>query len=160
MKHTLFATAALALLLAGCNRQAESEATAAGTATPAAQAPTQAPIPPDAVADPTAGTDAIAVIDHGSPAGDGVAFDTKAFAGTFGTEGTSLAIDADGRYTLTVRAESADADLTSSGTWTVEADGRELLLDPEGKSEPDRRFEIVSNDRLRAVEGGQLLDRN
>ena len=160
MKHALFATAALALLLAGCSRPAESEAPAADTTTPAAQAPTQAPIPPDAVADPTAGTDAIAVIDHGSPAGDGVAFDTKAFAGSFGAEGTSLAIDADGSYTLTVRAERAEADLISSGTWTAQADGREILLDPEDKSEPDRRFEIVSNDRLRAVEGGQLLDRN
>jgi len=39
MKHALFATAALALLLAGCNREAEPEAPAADTATPAAQAP-------------------------------------------------------------------------------------------------------------------------
>ena len=160
MKHALFATAALALLLAGCNRPAEPEAPAADAATPATQEPTQAPIPPDAIADPTMGTDAIAVIDHGSPAGDGVAFDTKAFAGTFGTEGTSLAIDADGSYTLTVHAESADADLTSRGTWTVQADGRELLLDPEDKSEPDRLYRIVSNDRLRAIDGGQFLDRS
>jgi len=157
MKHALFATAALALLLAGCNRQAEPEAPVADAAT---QAPAQAPIPPDAVADPTAGTDAIAVIDHGSPVDDGVAFDTKAFAGTFGADGTSLAIGADGSYTLTVHAESADADLTSSGTWTVQADGRELLLDPGDKSEPDRLYRIVSNDRLRAVEGGQFLDRS
>ena len=160
MKHALFATAALALLLAGCNRPAEPEAPVADASTPPAQAPGQAPVSPDAVGDPTAGTDAIAVIDHGSPVTDGAAFDTKAFAGTFGTEGTSLAIEADGNYTLTVRAESADADLTSSGTWTVQADGRELLLDPEDKSEPDRVYRIVSNDRLRATEGDQFLDRS
>jgi len=112
------------------------------------------------VADPTAGTDAIAVIDHGSPVGDGGAFDTKAFAGTFDAEGTSLAINADGSYALTVHAESAGADLTSGGTWTVQADGRELLLDPEDKSEPDRLYRIVSNDRLRAIDGGQFLDRS
>ena len=159
MKHTLFATAALALLLAGCNRPAEPAAPVADAATPAAQEPIQAPIPPDAVADPTAGTDAIAVIDHGSPVTDDAAFDTKAFAGTFDAESTSLAINADGSYTLTVHAESANANLTSRGTWTVQADGREILLDPEDKSEPDRRFQIVSNDRLRAVEGGQFLDR-
>ena len=160
MKHALFATAALALLLAACNRPAEPEAPVADAVAPAAQEPTQAPIPPDAMADPTAGTDAIAVIDHGSPVTDGAGFDTKAFAGTFDAEGTSLAISADGSYVLTVHAESAGADLTSRGTWTVQADGRELLLDPEDKSEPDRVYRIVSNDRLRAVESGQFLDRN
>ena len=160
MKHVLFATAALALLLAGCNRPAEPEAPAADAPEPASQPPAQAPVPPDAVADPTAGTEAIAVIDHGSPAGDEATFDAKAFAGTYAAEGTSLAIVADGSYTLTVHAESADAALASNGTWTLQADGREILLDPEDKSEPDRRFQIVSNDRLRAVEGGQFLDRS
>lgn len=160
MKHVLFATAALALLLAACNRPAEPEAPAADAAAPASQPPTQAPIPPDAMADPTAGTDAIAVIDHASPAGDDRSFDAKAFAGTFAAERTSLTISADGGYALTVHAESAGADLTSNGTWTLQADGREILLDPEDKSEPDRRFQIVSNDRLRAVEGGQFLDRS
>ena len=160
MKHVLFATAALALLLAGCNRPAEPEAPAADATAPASQPPAQAPVPPDAVADPTAGTDAIAVIDHGSPAGDRSSFDAKAFAGTFAADGTSLAIAADGSYTLTVHAESAGADLASDGTWTLQADGREILLDPEDKSEPDRRFQIVSNDRLRSAEGGQFLDRS
>ena len=160
MKHVLFATAALALLLAGCNRPAEPEAPAADATEPASQPPAQAPVPPDAVADPTAGTDAIAVIDHGSPAGDDATFDAKAFAGTYAAEGTSLAIVADGSYTLTVHAESAGADLSSDGTWTLQADGREILLDPEDKSEPDRRFQVVSNDRLRATESGQFLDRS
>jgi len=156
MKHSLPAVAIAALLLAGCNRPAETDAPVSGASAPAPLEQVATPAAPDEMAGPTAGaTDAIAVIDHAAPGGD-AAFDAKAFAGTFATEGTSLAITADGTYTLTVHAESAGADLISGGTWMVQADGRELLLDPEDKSEPDRLYRIVSNDRLRADDGGVL----
>ena len=148
----------MALSLAGCNRDADAPT----VRVPAATEPGPAPAPAadaTAPADPLAGTDAVAVVDHGSPAGDNTAFDPRAFAGTYSADGTSLVVEADGRYTLTLHAESADADLASGGTWTLEADGRHVLLDPAGKSEPDRRYEIVSADELRAAGGGQSLRR-
>ena len=158
MKHSLLAAAVAALLLAGCNRQAETDAPVAGAEpAPVPQEQAATPASPDEMAGPSAGsTDAIAEIDHAPPGGD-AAFDAKAFAGTFAADGTSLAIAADGTYTLTVHAESAGADLTSGGTWTVQADGRELLLDPEDKSEPDRLYRIASSDRLRAEDGSFLV---
>ena len=58
-----------------------------------------------------------------------------------------------------MHAESANADLATDGTWTVEADGKHILLDPNSKAEADRRYEIVSHDELRAVDGGQSLGR-
>ena len=88
-----------------------------------------------------------------------MAFDTKGFAGRFGATGTSLEIVADGTYRLSVHAESANADLETDGTWTIEADGKHILLDPVSKAEADRRYEIVSHDELRAVDGGQGLSR-
>jgi hypothetical protein len=157
MKHSLLAATVAILLLAGCNRTAETEAPVGTEPAPIPEQEVATPAAPDDMAGPTAGaTDAIAEIDHGAPGGD-TAFDAKAFAGTFAAEGTSLAIAADGTYTLTVHAESADADLTSGGTWTVQADGRELLLDPTDKSEPDRVYRIASNDRLGAEDGSFLV---
>lgn len=160
MKLSLLAATVAALLLAGCNRQAENEAPGADAEpAPAAQEQVATPASPDEMAGPAAGpTDAIAEVDHAPPGGD-AAFDAKAFAGTFAAEGTSLAIAADGTYTLTVHAESADADLTSGGTWTVQADGRELLLDPEDKSEPDRVYRIASADALLDAAGDTRLER-
>jgi hypothetical protein len=158
MKHYLFALAAGSLLLAACNRTPETPAEdAAAPAT--ADAPAQDMAATDPAADAMAGTDVVSAVDHGSPAGDNQAFDVKAFAGTYAAEGTSLTIDAAGGYQLTVHAESADADLASSGTWTLEDDGQHILLDPEDKSGTDRRFQIVGSDELRAVDGGQTLRR-
>lgn len=157
MKHAL-AALALLLVLAGCNRDADAPT----VRVPATTGPEPAPVPATDAApttDPLAGTDAVDVVDHGSPAGDVRGFDAKAFAGTYAATGTSLAVAADGTYILTVHAESADADLASAGTWTLEGDGRHVLLDPSDKSEPDRRYELVSPDELRALDGGQSLRR-
>ena len=148
MKHTLFAVAVATLALAACKREAEP-----------APAPEPAVAAPTATSGPAAGTDATDVVDNATPAGDAVPFDTKGFAGTFGATGTSLAIAADGTYRLSVHAESADADLDTDGTWTVEADGKHILLDPNSKAEADRRYEIVSHDELRATDGSQGLRR-
>ncbi len=109
---------------------------------------------------PSGQIDATSVVDRAPVAGAAPGFDVKAFAGTFATEGANLRLDPDGTYTLVVHAESADADLATTGTWTVEADGAELLLDPASKDEPDRRYAITSNDALTSVEGGQVLRRD
>ena len=146
MKHYLLAVAIATLALAACKRDAEP-----------APAPVPAVVAPAETTDHASGTNA--TVDHSSPAGDVAAFDTKGFAGKFGATGTSLEIGADGTYRLSVHAESAAAELETDGTWTVEADGRHILLDPSSKAEPDRRYEIVSNDELRAVDGGQGLRR-
>lgn len=155
MKQTLLAIAVAILVLAACKREAEP-APATQTVPAAAAQPAAAPAPTD----PTAGTDAIAVVDQSSPAGDNRTFDAKAFAGTFGATGTRLEIQADGAYRLSVHAESADADLTSRGSWTLEPDGRHILLDPESKDEADRRYQIVTPDELRALDGSQRLRRD
>lgn len=85
--------------------------------------------------------------------------DPKAFAGTFAAQGTTLELAADGSYTMTVRAESAGADLRSSGTWSAEDDGKRILLDPDSKSEQDRTYAVVSADELKAADGAQVLKR-
>lgn len=148
-KPLAIAALAAVLTLAACARDAEpavEPAPAATAATPPATT-TPAPIP---------GTDAIAAVEQPDPATD-TAFDSKAFAGNFAAPGTRLEVQADGIYRLTVPAEG---DVASPGTWTLEPDGRHVLLDPESKAEADRRYEIVSNDELRATDGsGQSLRR-
>jgi copper homeostasis protein (lipoprotein) len=142
MKQYLLAVAVATLAIAACKR----EAAPAPVAEPAVVAPA-------ATTAPAAGTDATDVVDNSAPAGDAVAFDTKGFAGKFGAAGTSLEIAADGTYRL------AGADLETDGTWTVEDDGRHILLDPNSKAEADRRYEVVSHDELRAADGSPSLRR-
>ena len=122
---------------------------------------------PEPVADASAEAAPGAVtaqVDHGSPAGD-TGFDTKAFAGTYG--GTMpcagcpgidaiIAFDAEGGYTLNeVYQDGTDSTFTTKGTWSVDKDGKTVLLDPEDKEERDRSFEITSPTELlaKAVEG-------
>lgn len=146
--------AVAALSLVACERADEppaGEAPAADVAPPATE---------PAATDTTDDIDATRVVDR-APAVDAAPdFDAKAFAGTFSAEGANLQLAADGTYALTVHAESADADLTSTGTWTVEADGSELLLDPDAKDDADQRFTIASDDELVAAEGGRVLRRD
>lgn len=144
------------LALAACERAAE--APDASARAPAADAPATDEVAP--VTSPPGDVDATSVVDRTPVAGAAPDFDVKAFAGTFTAEGASLRLAADGTYTFTVHAESADADLTSTGTWTVESDGGALLLDPEAKDEADQRYEIASDDELVAVEGGRVLRRD
>ena len=89
-----------------------------------------------------------------------VDFDSKAFAGTYAAPGTTLHVTADGNYRMSVHAQSAGADLETSGTWTADADARHVLLDPNSKSEADQRFEIVSHDELRSEDGSRILHRS
>lgn len=147
----------LALMLSACQREAAPAADAAEPQPEAAAA--QTPVAPEAA---TPGTDAIETVDNGplDPQAQSVGgVDVRAFAGIFSTEGARIEFKPDGTYAMTVHAASADADLESSGTWTVQADGTELLLDSNDKSEPDRRYAVVSKDEIRQVEGGQTLRR-
>ena len=145
---------AIAIGTTACQRDTE----------PAPDAAPATEITPDDVRDPAPApaptTDATQTGDATSPVADAPrGFDTKAFAGTFAASGTTLTIATDGSYRMTMHAESANADLESAGTWTLEPDGRHVLLDPESKSDPDRRYALVSNDELQPDEGGEPLRR-
>ncbi len=148
MKQYLLAVALATLALAACKREAAP-----------APAPEPAVAAPTATTGPAAATDATAVVDQASPAGDAVAFDTKGFAGTFSASGTRLEIAADGTYRLNLHSENANADLATDGTWTVEGGGSHILLDPNSKAEADRRYEIASQDELRPMDGSESLGR-
>lgn len=86
-------------------------------------------------------------------------YDAKTFPGTFAGQGTTLALAADGTYRITVHAQSANADLESAGTWTLQPDGKSILLDPDSKDEADRSYALVSADELRQ-DGGATLRRD
>lgn len=160
----------IALALGACRReepaptdtpQAGADAAAQTDALPAAPAIAGQGEPPK-----IAGTDAIAVSENTSadaatqPATPTVAgTELKDFAGRFAAQDASIQLNGDGTYAMTVRAQSAGADLESSGTWTVQDGGQALLLDANDKSEPDRRYAVVSADELKASDGGQVLRR-
>jgi hypothetical protein len=159
ISHThRLAALALALMLSACQREA---APAADIAEPQPEAPAaQAPAAPDAPTAPD--TDAIETVDNGplDPRAQTVgSVDVRAFAGIFSTKGARIEFKPDGTYAMTVHAASADADLESSGTWSAQAGGTELLLDSNDKAEPDRRYAVVSKDEIRQVDGGQTLRR-
>jgi len=143
----LFALAALA----GCRR----EEAAAPSAPPP---PTNAPAAVATLASPATVAAPFGVAASAAP-GEHTDFDAKAFAGTFTAPGTRISFDADGNYTMRVHAESANADLDSQGTWTLEPDARHVLLDPASKAEADRRYAMASMDELRPDDGGAALHR-
>ncbi len=146
----------LALALSACKPAAEPASTPAAKA----KAPA-APVESGSVV----GTDATAVVHHDRP--DPAGFDRKAFAGAFagivpcadcpGIE-TRLAIRADGTFTLDETYQERDTGNQTTGTWTIDADGRRLLLDPDAKDAADRHFEIVSKDEIRMLgaDGGPI----
>ncbi|WP_158636400.1 copper resistance protein NlpE [Luteimonas marina] len=138
----------LALALAACKPDADP----APAAPPADTATT-------AQSGAVAGTDATAVVDHERP--DPAGFDRKAFAGSFaGTlpcadcPGIDMRvdIDADGSFSASETYQDRDTTVETAGTWTIDADGRRLLLDPDSKDEADRHFEIVSKDEIRMLD--------
>lgn len=157
--HRIAVLLVATLAIAACKReQPAPEATPVSP--PQAAAPATETAPTEAATIP--GTDAIAAVENAS-AEAGVqpaaGIDAKAFAGVFVAEGARIEFKADGRYAMTVHAASADADLESTGTWSTDAGDRHVLLDPDDKSEADRRYQRVSPDELKAVEGGQVLRR-
>jgi copper homeostasis protein (lipoprotein) len=143
MNKTLTALACLAsLVAAGCQQQ-PAEPAADAASMEAAPAPVATGITPTAES-------------SGSDQGPG--FDMKGFAGTFtGTMpcancpgiDTTLELAADGTYRITeVYQEEDVAPREMDGTWTVEADDRQIRLDPNSKEEQDRLFEITSEQQI------------
>jgi copper homeostasis protein (lipoprotein) len=145
MKRIL-TVALAALALAACQR--ESPAPVA-TDAPAAAAPAT-----DAT--PVAATETT-MAQAGVQPGPG-AIDNKAFAGKFtgtlpcadcpGIDET-LELGADGSFTLTdVYRERPQGTFSMQGTWSTDADGKRIRLDPGSKAEVDRLFAIDDNDTL------------
>ena len=155
---------AATLAVAACQRQEPATIHVPGE--DAATETTDASTTDEAAAGTIPGTDVLSVTSTTEaeagvqPAQETIAgTDPKAFAGTFTAEGAKLELSADGSYAMTVRAESAGADLQTTGTWSAEDDGKRLLLDPNSKSEQDRAYAVVSADELKADDGGQILRR-
>lgn len=143
----LAALAVVAALLgvAGCEREPEA---------PADEAPLpQAAPPAEQATTVPEGIDATSVVDRAPVAGAGGDFDVRAFAGAFGTDGLRVDLAADGTYT---RASGTD---TGTGTWSVEADGARIRLDPDSKAEADQVYALVSADELVSDDDGQVLRR-
>jgi uncharacterized lipoprotein NlpE involved in copper resistance len=145
MKRIL-TVALAALALAACQR--ETPAPAANDA-PAAAAPATDATPVVA----TETTMAQAGVQPGPGAIDGKAFAGK-FAGTLpcadcpGIDET-LELGADGSFTLTdVYRERPQGTSTLQGSWSTDADGKRIRLDPGSKAEADRLFAIDDNDTL------------
>lgn len=138
-----------ALTIAACQREA-----------PPAVAPemrTPAPIQPTAAPDAIETTMAQAGV---QPPAAGL--DTKAFAGKF--NGTlpcadcpgiqeTLILNADGRFELIdIYQERPASTQIWHGTWSSEADGKRIRLDPNSKTEKDRLYAIDGNNMLIALD--------
>lgn len=141
MKSHPLAIACIVFALAACERR---DATAAPT--------TAAPAATGAV---------VSEVDHGSPASAAAGFDAKAFAGTYGGTlpcadcagiDTTIAFTPEGGYTMAETYQDSDgSSFSTAGTWTVRADGKTVLLDPNQKDEHDRVYEVVSATEIRAL---------
>ena len=127
-RKLLLLAAASPLAIAACKPQAPADPAAPAAPVEQAAAPAE-PAPATVESAPA------------SSAGE-VPFDVKGFAGTFSGGDTTLALNADGTYTL-----SGSVD----GTWTAEENGKRIRLDPNSKSEQDRLFAVTSNDQLDAL---------
>lgn len=153
MRHP-FRISALALAatlaVAGCNRD-EAAANDAAADPAATTAPAAAADPAPAASAPAnaPGTDAVPLTDETSPVDAGADVSARDLAGTFAADGTTLALRDDGTYTYASKSPSANAEVTETGTWSLAANGTDLLLDPEAKGDPDRAFTLASRDELR-----------
>ncbi|MDQ3206284.1 MAG: copper resistance protein NlpE [Pseudomonadota bacterium] len=121
--------------------------------------------PAGAASGPAATADAPPVPEF-LPSGDGQeatgGFDVRGFAGRF--EGTLpcagcprvdsiLQLRPDGGYVLTeTYPDAMEKSGSSEGTWSVEAGGQSVRLDPNRKDQDDRLYEIASRDELRQVD--------
>lgn len=74
------------------------------------------------------------------------ALDPKGFAGTFTAGGATISLTADGGFNL------KDGTAAFDGTWTAEADGAQIRLDPNSKAEPDRLYAVVGQDEIRPLD--------
>lgn len=117
------------LALAACSRQAPQPA---GTPAASGAAAATAPAAPATVPATAPAPEAPETPD----------FDKGMFSGTFIAGDTWLELHADGTYGL------VGPDGPSVGSWTHEAGGDLIRLDPGSKEAQDRVFRIVGNDAL------------
>ena len=134
------ASLALACLLGACSDPA-----------PTVVAPTDAP---PVAAEPPAPV---------TPVTPPAEFDVRAFSGTFAgvlpcaaCQGIDTRVDLnpDGTFRLveTYQGQADGGPFEITGTWTAESAGKQILLDPDSKSEPDHRYDIVSPDEIRMLD--------
>lgn len=139
----------LALFASGCQQDAAREAEEASATDAATDAAEPAPavetkaVEPPPPPTPVPGTDAAIVEDRSTPVAAVPTFDAKAFAGRYAAGDTALEITADGMFALTLGGNAID------GTWTLQADGKTVTLDPDSKSETDRQLEVISADSVK-----------
>lgn len=149
----------LALLASACSR----EAPAPDAAAPAAQQPAPAATPVAAVENAAGTTMAQPGV---QPADSGA--DARAFAGTY--SGTlpcadcpgideTLVLSADGSFVLTdTYQERPGSANVVQGSWTLDADGKRIHLDPGSKDAVDK-FYGIDGDGLRLLDGeGRPID--
>lgn len=144
---------------AGLDAGSDAAAGADGRSGPAAgstaTAPPAAPPPPPAVPmppQPLPGTDAVIVSQQAGPAAADPGFDARAFAGTYTGGTTRLDIGAEGQFALD---ESGQA---LTGTWTLQAGGKTIVLDPDAKGDTDRLLQLEPDGSVR-IAGGATLRR-
>ena len=130
MNRNLLAVACAGLVtlaIAGCKPQAPVESPS--PAAPPAPATVDVPAPITATATDVA-----------------PALDQKGFAGTFAGGGSTLSLNPDGTFSLD------DGKAAFDGSWTAEADGMQIRLDPDSKAEPDRLYAVAGKDEIRALD--------
>ena len=129
---TLACVVICSLAVAGCKPQPPAEAAA----------PVASEAPATAIA-------AVAI----APVAAAPALDQKGFAGTFAGGGSTVTLVADGTFNL------KESDAAFDGSWTAEADGARLRLDPNSKAEPDRLFAVGGQDEIRPLDAdGQPIE--
>ena len=117
-------------------------------------APQPQPLPEAAAPTTENPVDATAVVENTPSASAGV--DSKALAGKYSDGESVLELHADGTYLQTLQAGGST--ITADGSWSSAGDAA-LLLDPNSKSAADARFEVVSQDELRAEDGARTFRR-
>jgi len=67
---------------------------------------------------------------------------------------TALTLRDDGSFRLseTYQDEPGGGPFVSEGHWRTEPDGKRFRLDPIGKADPERLYEIVSRDEIRMLD--------
>ena len=110
--------------------------------------PPEAPQPPQ----PLPGTDAVIVAQQSGPAAAAPDFDARAFAGTYSAGTTRLDIGADGQFALDESGQ------VLTGTWTLQAGGKTIVLDPDAKGDTDRLLQLEPDGSVR-IAGGATLRR-
>lgn len=156
-RHCLTASLLLAaaVSLSACNREQPVE--------PASTAPIATePMPAPAETVPQAIETTIAKAGvqqtEPSPGSRDPGPDVPAVVGVYTADGATLEIKAGGTWQRR-SAAGAQATAADTGTWTLEKDGTQLLLDSDDKAVEDARFAVASSDSLKPLGSGSEFKR-